>query len=83
MKLSTLFLAGLATADEKKVPPRHPIQRLNRLVEFSAEILKSDSFSSQSEKWIKMWIRKFSTNAGRMETNFNRGNQRCGYYDEK
>ena len=83
MKVSTLFLAGIATADEKKVPPRHPLQRLNRLVEFSAEILNSDSFNSQSEKWIKMWTKKFSNNAGRMETNFNRGNQRCGYYDEK
>ena len=83
MKLSTLFIAGLATADEKKVPPRHPLQRLDRLVEFSAEILKSDSFSGQSEKWIKMWTQKFSNNAERMEKNFARGNQRCGYYDEK
>ena len=83
MKFSTLVLAGITTADEKKVPPRHPVQRLNRLVEFSADILNSDSFSSQSEKWIKMWTTKFSKNAGRMETAFTRGNQRCGYYDEK
>ena len=83
MKLLTLLVAGIATADEKKVPPRHPLQRLNRLVEFSAEILKSDSFNTKSEKWVKMWTEKFSNNAGRMETNFNRGNQRCGYYDEK
>ena len=82
MKFSTLFLAGLATADEKKVPPRHPLHRLNRLVEFSAEILNSDSFNSQSEKWIKMWTQKFENNAERMEKNFARGSQRCGYYDE-
>ena len=83
MKLSTIFLAGLVSADEKKVPPRHPLQRLNRLVEFSDEILKSGAFNNKSEKWINRWSQKFSTNAGRMEKNFKRGNQRCGFYDEK
>ena len=83
MKLLTMFFAVFASADEKKVPPRHPLQRLSRLVEFSAEILNSGSFNSKSEKWIKMWTNKFQNNAVRMETNFKRGNQRCGYYDEK
>ena len=31
---------------------------------------------------IKRSMEKFRTNAERMERNFNRGNQRCGYYDE-
>ena len=39
MKLSVAVLVAAASATEKKVPPRHPIQRLNRLVEFTEEIL--------------------------------------------
>ena len=82
MKISTVCLAGLASASEKKVPPRHPIQRLNRLVEFTAEILNSGAFNNHSSKWIKRWGDKFKRNAERMETNFTRGNQRCGFYDD-
>merc|ERR1712050_36242 len=60
-------------------PRRHPLQRLNRLVQFSEEIL-NDWYGFLPSK--DRWIAKFATNAGRMEKNFNRGNQRCGYYDE-
>ena len=50
MKLS-VFLPITALADEKKVPPRHPLQRLNRLVQFSAEILDDwYGFLSSQEK---------------------------------
>ena len=83
MKLSTIVLAGLATADEKKVPPRHPIQRLTRLVQFTDEILNSGAFNEKSQKWIQMWTNKFANNAERMEKSFSRGNQRCGTYDER
>ena len=81
MKFSAAVLATVAVAQDgdRKVPPRHPIQRLNRLVEFSAELL-NDWYSflpSQSS-----WIGKFERNAERMERNFERGNQRCGFYDE-
>ena len=82
MKLSAICLIGLASATEKKVPPRHPLQRLNRLVEFTSEILNSGAFNNKSAKWIKMWETKFANNAERMENNFTRGNQRCGFYDE-
>ena len=82
MKFSTICLAGLASATEKKVPPRHPLQRLNRLVQFTSEILNSGAFNNKSENWIKMWEAKFANNAERMEQNFSRGNQRCGFYDE-
>ena len=82
MKLLTILLAGFVTAAEKKVPPRHPIQRLDRLVQFSGEILGSGAFNNKSEKWISRWSNKFEKNAGRMKTNFNRGNQRCGFYDD-
>ena len=82
MKLSIICLAGFASAAEKKVPPRHPLQRLNRLVDFTSEILNSGAFNNKSDKWIKMQGEKFANNAERMEKNFKRGNQRCGFYDE-
>ena len=82
MKLSTICLTGLASATERKVPPRHPLQRLNRLVEFTSEILISGAFNNKSDRWIDMWGRKFAANAKRMRDNFTRGNQRCGFYDE-
>ena len=81
MKLSSAVIVAVATAqnDEKKVPPRHPMQRLNRLTEFSEEILTNhfDFLPSQVS-----WINKFKKNSERMGRNFERGNQRCGYYDE-
>jgi len=80
MKLLPVYVALAAVqGDEKKVPPRHPLQRLNRLVEFSDEIL---------DQWYTFlpskasWKNKFGQNAVRMERNFNRGNQKCGYYDD-
>merc|ERR1711990_1189296 len=60
------------------VPPRHPLQRLAKVTEFSAEIL-NDWYGFLPSK--DSWISKFETNAARMERNFNRGNQRCGFYD--
>jgi len=79
MKFSAAILATVALAEEKKVPPRHPLQRLNKLTQFSEEIL-SDWFGFLPSQ--QKWIEKFARNAGRMEQNFNRGNQRCGFYDE-
>merc|ERR1712227_751424 len=78
MKFSAALLATVALA-EKKVPPRHPLQRLNKLVMFSEELM-NDWFGALPSK--ERWIAKFTTNAGRMERNFERGNQRCGFYDE-
>ena len=77
MKLSFALLA-VAAAEDKKVPPRHPLQRLERLTEFSAEIL-DEWFSFVPS--VNAWKNKFANNAARMERNFNRGNQRCGFYD--
>ena len=79
MKFSPALLFAIAAADDKKVPPRHPLQRLNRLTEFTEEML------NQWFTWLPSkdaWIQKFANNAERMERNFNRGNQRCGFYDE-
>ena len=79
MKFSPALLFAVAAAEDKKVPPRHPLQRLNKLVEFSEEIL-NEWYSFLPSK--DAWVAKFAANAERMERNFNRGNQRCGYYDE-
>ena len=79
MKISPALLLAMASADDKKVPPRHPLQRLERLKEFSAVML-NDWYSWLPSK--KNWIKKFAKNAERMERNFKRGGQRCGHYDE-
>ena len=75
MKLSSaLIVATYAQDDDKKVPPRHPLQRLERLVEFSEEIM-NDWFTFLPSQL--RWKQKFRTNADRMA----RGFARCGYYD--
>ena len=79
MKVPLAVLVTISIASEKKVPPRHPIQRLNRLVEFSHELL-DDWFNFLPSQVA--WKHKVSANADRMQKNFMRGNQRCGYYDE-
>ena len=78
MKLTQAFVVGLVAAD-KKVPPRHPLQRLEKLAEFSTEIL-NDWFGFMKGK--DRWIEQFQKNADRMARNFQRGEQRCGFYDE-
>merc|ERR1712131_252605 len=67
MKFSPAVIVALASAqDEKKVPPRHPLQRLERLTEFSAEIMTNwFSFLPSQQKWIQ----KFKNNAERMVAN--------------
>ena len=80
MKLSTFAIAAVA-AEDKKVPPRHPLNRLNKLRQFSETII--DYINYQNVLPSKdAWIRKFANLSERMERNFNRGNQRCGYYNE-
>ena len=80
MKFSTTFaiVAAASAQDDKKVPPRHPLQRLNRLTEFSQEILENHFAWLPSQV---SWINKFKNNSERMSRNFQRGEQRCGYYD--
>ena len=69
----------IANLQNFQVPPRHPIARLNRLVEFSEELIDTwFAFLPSQENW-KL---KFARNGERMEFNFKRGNQRCGYYDD-
>ena len=80
MKLSIALLSAVAMAEEKKVPPRHPLQRLQRLVQFSDELLNDwYGFLPSQDKWIQ----KFNINADRMSRAFTRGEQKCGFYDEQ
>ena len=80
MKLTQAVLFAVAAADEKKVPPRHPLQRLNRLVEFSEEILNEHfGFWKRKDKFVS----KFSKAADRMEEAFTRNEQKCGFYDSE
>merc|ERR1712106_285141 len=79
MKFSPALLFAVAAADDKKVPPRHPLQRLERLTQFTDELLTTWFTFIPS---MNNWVNKFANNAARMERNFNRGNQRCGFYDQ-
>ena len=74
MKLSSALIVAAYAQDDKKVPPRHPLQRLERLVEFSHEIM-DDWFTFLPSQF--KWKGKFRKNADRM----GRGFARCGYYD--
>jgi len=70
MKIFSFLLVGLMADDT----PRHPVQRLNSLVQSSEKLLRGHfSHVPSQQNWIKM----FATNAGRMERNFERGNRRC------
>lgn len=75
MKVSAALLAVPAFATEKKVPPRHPMQRLNRLNLFAEEWLTDNlpTLPSRSK-----WVLKFNKNAERMTKAFNR--DICGFY---
>jgi hypothetical protein len=77
MKVSSVVLVTLAAADkDKKVPPRTPAQRLNRLQIFSAEWLNDNLPSLPSRE---NWISKFEINAERMMDAFQRPH--CGFFD--
>jgi len=74
MKVFGATIVALAMADEKKVPPRHPLQRLNKLNKFAAEWCGDNL----TEKQAANWTPKFDRNAARMERRF----ELCGFYDE-
>jgi len=74
MKLATATLFAIAAADEKKVPPRHPLQRLAKLNKFANEWL-NDNLSA---KEAAHWGQKFDKNVARFERRF----ELCPFYDE-
>ena len=73
MKLAVAFVAA-ASASEKKVPPRHPLQRLNKLNMFAVEWVNDNL----SEKMAANWSGKFDRNVDRLEKRWDI----CGFYDE-
>ena len=83
MKFSPAPLFAVAAAEDKKVPPRHPLQRLESLTRFTGELLnKWFTFLPSKDTWVD----KFAINALRMRRSFTRSHsrrgQRCGHYDE-
>ena len=74
MKIAVATFVAVASAQDKKVPPRHPLQRLNKLNIFAAEWCNANL----SEKAAANWVGKFDRNVGRFERRF----QQCGFYDE-
>merc|ERR1719259_1184965 len=73
MKLSVATIVAVASAQDKKVPPRHPLQRLNKLNKFAAEWCNANL----SEKAAANWEQKFDKNVARFERRF----ELCGFYD--
>merc|ERR1712212_465449 len=73
-KMKTIAaIVTLAVAD-KKVPPRHPLQRLAKLNSFANEWLNDN----MDAKVAAHWGPKFDRNTARFERRF----ELCGYYDE-
>lgn len=94
MKLSTALIATAAAIDvktlvsqnddDRKVPHRHPLQRLWRLYQFSEEIIQShfyesdmrpgrlDSLRGRIGKWLYLAQRQ----------SFLRSTKRCGFYND-
>ena len=76
MKLSVATIVAVASAqdNEKKVPPRHPNQRLAKLNKFAREWCTTNL----TEKQANHWIEKFDRNVVRFERRW----ELCGFYDE-
>ena len=74
MKLAVATFVAVASAQDKKVPPRHPLQRLNKLNKFAIEWVTDNL----SEKAAANWGGKFDRNVDRFERRF----ELCGFYDE-
>ena len=75
MKVLAPIVICLATAEEKKVPPRHPLQRLATLERFACEWL--DMWTSA--KVSNNWCRKFGNNTRKFKRRF----EICPHYDSE
>merc|ERR1712176_715274 len=80
MKNYSLLVAAViaqAPTDDRKVPPRHPLNRLKRLVQFGQEWVEDNIPNIASVRQGK-WQQKWENNAQRMRDAFDR----CGGYDK-
>ena len=74
MKTFALALIATASAEDKKVPPRHPLDRLEKLRQFSQEWVNDNLSARQAENWGP----KFNRNVARFRRRF----EQCPFYDE-
>merc|ERR1712113_466636 len=74
MKLAVAATVAVASAQDKKVPPRHPLSRLNKLEIFANEWLVANTDAKVAAHWEK----KFERNVDRFEARFDQ----CGFYDK-
>jgi len=80
MKLSFATMAAVAVANDKKVPPRHPLNRLNKLRFFFNEFAADVVNDRLGENVADRFATRFGSNMlDNFESAFNRDN--CGYYD--
>jgi len=73
MRVFAATVFALVYGDEKKVPPRTPLQRLNRLNKFANEWVADNLTDKQAANWGPKWDR----NSARMEKRF----EQCGFFD--
>jgi len=80
MKVSIATLALVAQADDRKVPPRHPLQRMNKLGifmdNFAAEMVSAGKMKPGQADRFSIRMDNFLQN---MVDAFNRST--CGHYD--
>jgi len=80
MKLSLATMAAVAVANDKKVPPRHPLNRLNKIRFFFDEFANDVVKTRLGENVAERFATRFGTNMlNNFENAFGRDN--CGYYD--
>jgi len=79
MKLAVATIA-LASAAEKKVPPRHPLNRLNKLDIFFANFADDVVASRTSQGVADRFADRMESMIDNFQAAFERAN--CGYYDE-
>jgi len=81
MKLISSLAIALVAAEEKKVPPRHPLNRLNTLRGFFAKFAEDVVVPiTGNQNYADRLTKRMQGMTDSMEKAFNRPN--CGYYDE-
>ena len=78
MKLFGAFLIAAVVAEEKKVPPKTPEDRINQLKRHITRLM-DDHFSSCSK--ASAWETKMHKVCDRAFKAFTRINKSCGYFD--
>jgi len=80
MKLSLATMVAVAAANDKKVPPRHPLNRLNKLKKFYEGFAADIVASRISEKAADRFAARYTKMCDGFQAAFDRPN--CGYYDD-